>query len=360
MSNPSNAVRQENYVRNWQYSGFSENISLSKLYEFVEPGSRVLDIGCGTGDLGSELRLKKACWVLGVEHNERMRSLAAPRLDDFQIGDVTDPGFVASLGQGNFDVIVLADVLEHLTDGASVLRSLLPTLRPSGVILLSVPNIAHGAVRLSLMAGRFNYQEEGLLDKTHVHFYTRESLSEAVDSAGYVVVDEQSTFLGALDTEIQIPLGGIITESMVNTVEREPDGTTYQFILKILPEPDPIRRKLLQQKFRGQASRIQALDDSLQRSESALRVLEQQQEDRITGLSAQIQARAGEMEALQAQVSELGRALQEEAASKESLRQKISEMEERMRQVESRMERYSNILPIRALRGMRSKLKGLS
>lgn len=249
----------ETYRRNWEFTGSDQNLSLAKIFEFVPAHSRVLDIGCGYADLGSELKSKKSCIVWGIEQDPERAEVAKSRLDVVLQGDVTSEAFLDSLPPQSFDVIILADVLEHLLDGERVLRSLGRFLTPPGCLIVSVPNVAHAAVRIALFEGRFSYSEEGLLDKTHVKFYTRDTLSKTIDDSGFIVVDEQNTFHGALDTEIPIKISGIVTESLVKTAEREPDGTVYQFILKLLPEPDPQRRELIQQKFRAQTSQIASL-----------------------------------------------------------------------------------------------------
>jgi SAM-dependent methyltransferase len=91
------------------------------------------------------------------------------------------------LEPGSFDVVLLGDVIEHLREPVDTLRRLRRFLRPGGRLVLSTPNVANWAVRLSLLAGRWRYTDRGILDRTHTHLFTRATLREAIEAAGYVV-----------------------------------------------------------------------------------------------------------------------------------------------------------------------------
>jgi len=102
-------------------------------------------------------------------------------------------------------VIVCADVLEHLADPARILASVREWLAPGGVLLVSVPNVANAAVRLSLLAGRFEYAEKGILDRTHLRFFTRKSGKTLIEKAGFRVVRIRATPVPA---ELALPVLG--------------------------------------------------------------------------------------------------------------------------------------------------------
>ena len=88
-----------------------------------------------------------------------------------------------------FDAIVAADVLEHLKDPLEALNRLRPFLKPDGFFVISVPNVAHGSVRLALLSGDFEYADIGLLDSTHLRFFTRETLEKLLDDAELGLVE---------------------------------------------------------------------------------------------------------------------------------------------------------------------------
>jgi len=146
-------------------------------------GARVLDVGCGSGLLGSRLR-EMGNTVWGADAAPDIAELATRRLDRFVLVDLTDYERVTALfGQERFDVIVFADVLEHLPDPIGTLRNYRHLLAPGGRLLVSVPNIAVWNVRFGLLFGRFEYTATGTLDRTHLRFFTRRSLLRVLRDA---------------------------------------------------------------------------------------------------------------------------------------------------------------------------------
>lgn len=176
-----------------RYSGhyFDEeapNNSWSNLYRYVPRGSRVLDVGCATGNFGAALRELKDCTVVGVDLNEADVREAATKLDAAHVLDIAGEGIADRLG--TFDIVVFADVLEHLVDARAALRAVHSMLNDGGVVLFSIPNMAHLSVRLDLLQGLFPYTELGLLDRTHLHFYDRFEVHDLFAAAGFQITDE--------------------------------------------------------------------------------------------------------------------------------------------------------------------------
>jgi 2-polyprenyl-3-methyl-5-hydroxy-6-metoxy-1,4-benzoquinol methylase len=146
--------------------------------------ARVLDVGCGAGVLGERLRTRGNV-VWGVDAAPDVAEPAARRLDHFVLADVTDRAAIAELlGDERFDVVVFADVLEHLADPVATLRGYVRFLAPGGRVLVSVPNVAVWNVRAGLLLGRFGYTPTGTLDRTHLRFFTRANLERALTEAG--------------------------------------------------------------------------------------------------------------------------------------------------------------------------------
>jgi len=154
--------------------------------QFIPAGSKVLDLGCSTGLRAAWLREHNQCWVAGVEIDKAMAALARERCDSLQEADLDD---LPSLPypQSYFDVLVFGDVLEHLKNPERALAHLLRYLGPSGIAVISIPNFVFLTVRLKVLLGLFRYADWGILDRTHLHFYTRQTAREMVEQCGLTV-----------------------------------------------------------------------------------------------------------------------------------------------------------------------------
>jgi 2-polyprenyl-3-methyl-5-hydroxy-6-metoxy-1,4-benzoquinol methylase len=160
------------------------------MFHLIEPGKKILDVGCGTGRLAEQLRLKKNCYVVGIERDELEAKFAQQRCDKLLLSDV-EKLYDIPFQTGYFDVIIFADVLEHLLNPESVLRRFKKYLSENGYVFLSIPNVANWYIRLQLLLGIWNYTEVGLLDKTHIRFFTLKSVKEMIQRCGYTI-----TYLG--------------------------------------------------------------------------------------------------------------------------------------------------------------------
>lgn len=152
--------------------------------------SRVLDVGCGTGSLTQIINHGKFNQVIAIEPDctraEAARSLGL----DVRKGEL-DEDFAAE--NGPFDVIVFADVLEHLPAPAEVLATATAALKPGGMIIASVPNVAHWSVRLALLFGRFNYADVGIMDATHLRWFTAVTFRRLIEASGLKIVAERQS-----------------------------------------------------------------------------------------------------------------------------------------------------------------------
>jgi methionine biosynthesis protein MetW len=153
---------------------------------FVPAGSKVLDLGCSTGIRAAWLREHRKCWVAGVEVDKAMATVARERCDSLQEADLDDLPLL-DYPQSHFDVLVFGDVLEHLKSPERSLVHLLRYLGPEGIAVISIPNFAFLTVRLKVLLGRFRYADWGILDRTHLHFYTRQTAREMVEQCGLTI-----------------------------------------------------------------------------------------------------------------------------------------------------------------------------
>lgn len=149
--------------------------------------SRVLEIGCGTGDTLAQLKAAGRCeWAAGVELFPSAAAVARERLDEAYEGNIED--MALGIEPDSIDVILCLDVLEHLLDPWSVIRKLDPLLKPGGILIASIPNVRHFKVIGPLiLRGRWDYVDSGLLDRTHVRFFVRQSAIDLVECSGLKV-----------------------------------------------------------------------------------------------------------------------------------------------------------------------------
>jgi 2-polyprenyl-3-methyl-5-hydroxy-6-metoxy-1,4-benzoquinol methylase len=161
--------------------------SRGRVFRALARASRVLDVGCDTGRFGEALRREKGCEVHGIERDTAAAREAATRLHQvYERAIETERAFE---GLGGFDAVLFLDVLEHLYDPWVALRGALGVLRPGGALYAVVPNIAHVSVVRRLLLGRFDYEQHGTMDRTHVRWFTRKSFAQALGDAGLVDVD---------------------------------------------------------------------------------------------------------------------------------------------------------------------------
>ena len=199
----------------------------------VRPHSRVLDVGSGPGAVARALA-RRGCHVWGIDIDSAATRLAEPWCDGVLLGDVETANLDAFLGAQRADAILFLDVLEHLRDPAAAIRRVVPFLAPGGKIILSVPHVAHAAVRLQLLAGAFPRTSKGLLDRTHLHFFDRSSLHELLRHAGVRVIDEARVVRSLEETEIPLNLSAFPQEA-IDLATAGPDADTYQFVVTVAP-----------------------------------------------------------------------------------------------------------------------------
>ncbi len=159
----------------------------------IPPHSRVLELGCATGYVTRLLVEHKRCQVSGVELMPAAAALAQPFCSDLIVGDLEEQAVLDRIA-GPFDVILAGDVLEHLRSPDRLLTQLRTQLAPSGFWVISVPNVAHWSVRKELLRGRFNYSERGIMDASHLRWFTVETLAAMVQSCGYRVQRQEAVY----------------------------------------------------------------------------------------------------------------------------------------------------------------------
>lgn len=171
----------------------------------IAEGSTVLDVGCAQGSLALMLAGRADVW--GVEGNPSAIGVAKLHCKDVYEADLNLRDSVPPIDQ-LFDVVVFADVLEHVLDSRRVLREYSAFVKPEGVIIVSLPNIAHWRIRAKLLMGNFDYTEYGIMDDTHLRFFTFRTGRLLVEKAGLFVSNivgvGYSRRLASFDRAVQI------------------------------------------------------------------------------------------------------------------------------------------------------------
>lgn len=192
------------------------------LLERIPAGAKdVLEFGCGEGALGEALKKRQSCRVTGIEIDPEAAAVAARRLDAVLSGDATD--VIYKLKQ-QFDTIVGGDILEHLEEPWSFLADLRQVARPDALLILSLPNIANWAVVDDLLHGRFDYTYLGILCAGHLRFFTRQSIEEMLEIAGWTTerIEPQEKVLGP---RYEALVGGLRGGGLEpSTADLEPPG----------------------------------------------------------------------------------------------------------------------------------------
>lgn len=159
----------------------SHSMSIS----MVRPQSAVLDLGCGEAHIGRHLKGHNSCYVVGID---RIAIQSESALDRFIIHDLNDPDLPVKAG--DYDYVLLLDIIEHLSSPESLLESLRQSARGDRetLLLVSVPNVAFFPVRFMLLLGQFNYGRRGILDLTHTRLFTVKSLRHFFKQTGFEVL----------------------------------------------------------------------------------------------------------------------------------------------------------------------------
>jgi 2-polyprenyl-3-methyl-5-hydroxy-6-metoxy-1,4-benzoquinol methylase len=181
----------------WKEIPGSSHDVLRRRIRAMPSGLRLLDLGAAGGHLGRAVR-DRCSFIAGVEPHPPESASAKEGYDDWREQDALHAG----QWDEPFDAVVCADVLEHLTQPEKLLERVRAWLRNGGVLFASIPNVANISVRLALLFGQFRYADRGILDRTHVAFYTRASAKDLLERSGFRIRAVEAT---AMPYELALP-----------------------------------------------------------------------------------------------------------------------------------------------------------
>jgi len=192
------------------FEGSSHRILIELIRRYALRGGTLLDLGASAGDLGSSVRDHFAR-TFGFEYEVEC---IAPLRERFDAAMIIDLERLKRLPP-KLDAIVLADVLEHLRDAPAILRLVNDSLAPGGRVFISVPNIANITVRIGLLFGIFEYRDRGILDNTHLRFYTMRTIRREIENAGFRAIAVRGS-----SVPIRLIVGKWMPEPLLRVAEK--------------------------------------------------------------------------------------------------------------------------------------------
>jgi len=290
------------------------------MLEMIGSDKRVLEFGCASGYMSRWL-VAAGCRVTGVEVDPAMAAEAREVCDEVVVADLDTRRLVDLLPGSAFDVAIYGDVLEHVRDPRRVLDETRSLLADGGSVVMSIPNIAHGNVRLALLRGSFDYQELGLLDNTHLRFFTLKTVRELCLRAGYRIERLERTkaaLFGATDTMPKLDPREF-DPSVIAEIQRDPEHDTFQFIIRALPLSD-------EQRLDNLVALLSETSIKLESASARVKMLETE--------TARLRERAELQEEQEFLLIDRSKELDRETAESEHLRERLVANESEVRRLE--------------------------
>ena len=210
-------------------SVWSSHSLIAKQIRSLPAQSRVLDVGTASGTL-ARMCQNRSLRFFGIEPNKEWAAIASPLYEQLWIESIVDMQGDSLTG---YDAVVLADVLEHLPEPQAVLQKLVDSQLTGSRFFISVPNVANLWLRLKLLMGRFDYTERGILDRTHLRFFTRKTICNMVKETGVEIISLQVT---PIPLELVSPFFAVLPGKwlhalLANLTSFLPSLLGYQFII---------------------------------------------------------------------------------------------------------------------------------
>lgn len=215
-----------------------DDSTASRVCRMVGKHRKVLELGCAAGAMSAVMSRHYQCRVTGLEYDTEAAERAKSYCEDVLVTSIETPDWAAMLQGKQFDTVVAADVLEHLHEPDACLRQLHSLLTADGRLIVSIPNIAHGGVIASLLCNEFEYAETGLLDRTHVHFFTRNSLGKMLHDCGFRVAHVETVDTGPWHPEFHEKWAKLPT-NVRDWLAQAPSGRAYQILMLAYRDPAP-------------------------------------------------------------------------------------------------------------------------
>lgn len=207
---------------------FQENTSHYKIISYINDNDIVLEFGCASGYMSKYMHEKLGCKVYGIELCREALDEALPFLEKGVCADIDELNWKEEISNIKFDVIMFADVMEHLKNPVEVLQTAVEFLKDDGKVIISIPNIAHGDIVCKLLNNHFDYTDTGLLDDTHIHFWGSENIDVFCEKCGLSLVELNGTICPIQGSEQR--LSSSLEYGSLNAISQNPYSSVYQFV----------------------------------------------------------------------------------------------------------------------------------
>ena len=320
----------ESYRTDIEELSLDANTSLAKMLAMVGRDKVTLDVGCADGYF-AKLMADRGCDVTGIDVNSAAVDQARRFCSRALVADIEAVPLPDVVEGAPFDVVVFGDVLERLRNPGRTLDETRQILNKGGYVVASIPNIAHGAVRLALLKGSFEYEEGGLLDDTHVRFFTARSVEGLFAEAGYHIEQIERTTVPVFSGSNLVPKvdRAAFSDAVISEIEADAESETLQFIIKAKPLSDKTKTRTLVKQLAAAHADLKMLGATLQRHESEKRALQAEVEAaQATATQARAAAEAFELRccAHLDQTAEAAEALQTEVEAAQAAAQAQEEL----------------------------------
>ena len=271
--------------------------SRSIAVRLIGANKRVLELGPATGRITRALK-ENNCEVVAIERDPRAAEMLRSICTVIE-GDIEQLPLDHHLKGMTFDVILAGDFLEHLQDPVQVLRELRPFLGAAGFVVSSIPNVTHGSVRMELLQGKFEYRDTGILDRTHLRFFTLRSIRRMFSEAGYEVeLVQRLTADPFVEPMTGQPLSDLqtISPDVRRLIEDDAESLTVQFIVRAKPDPKYVAPAEPRPKKLGE--RILQAQEELQQLQIEHEALQQQMQAERDGMQRRVEQTQATLEAV--------------------------------------------------------------
>lgn len=224
---------------NYEYDVDTASASApANVVRLVGTGKRVLEIGCGPGSITKVLATEGQCTVTGMELDPSAIEKAAPFCESILQVDLNAEDWPMQLDSKRFDVVVAADVLEHLYNPWQTLEQMATLVNENGYLVISLPHIGHASVIACIINGNFEYRDWGLLDRTHIRFFGLKNIEDLFANAGLKIVEVRYITKPPEETEFARHWDALSPATRA-ALRSSPYANLYQVVLKATPATRP-------------------------------------------------------------------------------------------------------------------------